>query len=196
MEVGDIMTIEEFDIIWNDGIEPEAKDIVDANEGTVEFYQESKMQVFDRYSEINQRCKRDFMHDTVGLLDRHKVSASMILAICQTRLLYNKQKKDSDGKEYVFNEILALKVGLQLLKGYLNNNKDQENIDEFYFPVTNNPTEKYEYFLCRLLRFDLAYNQASVLAIANILYFIENYTYQHIKLLECYRKLETSKDER
>ncbi len=181
------MTIEEFDIIWNEGIVPAAQEIVDAYEGIVEFHQESKMQVFDRYSEINQRCKKDFMHNSLGLLDRHKVCAALILGICETRLLYNKQKKDSDGKEYVFNERLALRVGLQVLKGYLNNNDDKEDIDKFYFPPTNNENEIYQDVFCRLLRFDLVYNQASVLAIANILYFVESYTYQRMELLE-YKK--------
>lgn len=181
------MTIEEFNIIWNEGIIPEAQEIVDAYEGIVEFHQESKMQIFDRYNEINQRCKKDFMHNSFGLLDRHKVSAALILAICETRSLYNKQKKDSDGKEYVFNERLALKVGLQVLKGYLNNSDDKEDVDKFYFPPTNNENEIYQDVFCRLLRFDLAYNQASILAIANILYFVENYTYQRMELLK-YKK--------
>lgn len=189
------MTIDEFQTIWDEGIVPEAQNIVNINEGIVEFHQESKMQVFDRYNEINQRCKKDFMHDHTGLLDRHKVSAALILAICESRLLYNKQKKDSDGKEYVFNEVLALKIGLQVLKGYLNNSDDKENVHQFYFPATNNPKELYQDVFCRLLRFDLAYNQASVLAIANILYFIENYTYQHMELLECRKKLEINKTE-
>lgn len=177
------MTIEEFDTIWDEGIVPEAQDIVNANEGIVEFHQESKMQVFDRYHEINKRCKKDFMQNSAGLLDRHKVSAALILAISETRLLYNKQKKDSDGKEYVFNEKLALNVGLQLLKGYLNNSEDKSDVVHFYFPPTNNSDEIYQDVFCRLLRLDLAYNQASVLAIANILYFIENYTYQKVELL-------------
>lgn len=79
---------------------------------------------------------------------------------------------------------MALSVGLQVLKGYLNNSDDKADIDKFYFPPTNNENEIYQDVFCRLLRFDLAYNQASVLSIANILYFVENYTYQEMELLK------------
>ena len=178
------MNITEFETIWNDGITPTAHEIVDAYPNIVEFHSESKMQIFDRYNEINQRCKKNFMHNNSGLLDRHKVSAALMIAICESRPLYNEIKTNPDGREYVFNERLALEVGLQVLKGYLNNNDEKTNIEEFYFPPTNNQNEIYKDVFCRLIRFDIAYNQVSVLSIANILYFIESYTYLKMELLQ------------
>lgn len=165
-----------FNTIWTDGIVVEAKNIVNDNAGFVIFNEKTKEAILDRYNELNKMCKTHFMFHSDGLLDRHKVCASLIIAIVQIRPLTSDRPTDSFGDYYAFNEKLAFRVALSVLASYVNHARNDEKIDRFIFPEMKNTDEQYEDVFCKMIRLDNCYNQLSVLSIANILFLLERYT--------------------
>lgn len=170
------MELNTFETIWNDGIVPEAKRIVNENTGLLVFNEGAKIAIYNRYNELNRVCKINFMFDSMGLLDRHKVCAALIIAIVQVRPLVSHIVTDEYGNYYAFNEKLAFIVALSVLAGYINKADNEYTIDEFVFPELSNSDEKYEDIFCKMIRLDSCYNQLSVLSIANILFLLEKYT--------------------
>lgn len=170
------MELYTFEKIWDEGIVPEAKRIVDENAGLLIFNEDSKIAVFNRYNEVNKICKLNFMFDSDGLLDRHKVCAALIIAIVQVRPLISNRIADNYGNYYAFNEKLAFIIALSVLASYVNKADNRNKIEQFVFPEISNSEELYEDIFCKMIRLDSCYNQLSILSIANILFLLEKYT--------------------
>ena len=170
-----------FEKIWNEAIEPEAKKITDENTEILIFNQNSKLAIFNRYNELNKICKKNFMFHSDGLLDRHKVSAALVIAIVQTQPLISTLITDAYGDYYAFNETLAFRVALSLITNYVNKDPNAEQkINKFTLPIIQNADanrkETYQDVFCKMIRLDSAYNQISVLSLANILFLLESYS--------------------
>lgn len=166
--------------MWKDGIKAKAEQIVNDNVGKVVFDIASKERIFKEYSKLRDYTKVSFMRNTDGLLDRHKVCACLILAIIKSKPLIYEENEDDFGMKNIFNENLAMTVGLSLLYNFIissdgNNVKWLQN--GFCYPETTRDAT-YQEFLCLMLYYDVKNNQYSILAISNILFMIESYTKQ------------------
>ncbi len=174
------MKKETFDALWNNGISIKAERIVDENKGNVVFDRESKERIFKEYNKLRDYTKISFMQNPDGLLDRHKVCACLIYAIIKSKPLVYDNNENGVGMQYVFNESLAITIGLSLLYNYIVSS-GSENAQwlksGFVFPKTDeNRQASYESLLCLMLFYDVKNKQYSILALANILFMIEEYT--------------------
>lgn len=170
-----------FDILWKDGIVKKGKRIVDSNIGKVEFDERSKDRILKEYNKLRDYSKVSYMRNPDGLLDRHKVCACLILAIIKSAPLVDVDGEGISEMKTIYNENLAMSVGLSLLKHYIITAHSQEREyieiykDGFRFPETNRDT-RYQELLCLMLHYDVENGNYSILAIANILFLIEEYT--------------------
>lgn len=175
------MRNETFDIIWRDGILRKGKSIVDNNIGKVEFDEKSKDRILNEYNKLRDYCKVSYMRNPDGLLDRHKVCSCLIIAIVKATPLICVNNEGHSELKNIYNENLAMSVGLSLLREYIitaHSGDDQylkifEN--GFRYPETERDT-RYQELLCLMLYYDIENNHYSILALANILFLIEEYT--------------------
>lgn len=173
------MKKETYDVLWKDGIKIKAEQIVNENSGTVVFDLQSKERIFKEYCKLRDYTKVSFMRNPDGLLDRHKVCACLILAIVKSKpLVY--EDDDAGGIKKIFNENLAMTIGLSLLYNFIiSSDKNNETWLKkgFCFPSTVRDAT-YQELLCLMLYYDIKNNQYSILALSNILFMIEAYTKQ------------------
>ena len=175
------MKNETFDIIWREGILKKGKRIVDGNVGKVEFDEKSKNRILNEYNKLRDYCKVSYMRDPDGLLDRHKVCACLIIAIIKASPLIDVNSEGLSELKTIYNENLAVSVGLTLLRQYIINahSQDEQYIKifekGFRFPETERDT-RYQELLCLMLYYDIENNHYSILGLANILFLIEEYT--------------------
>lgn len=175
------MRVETFDIIWKDGIVKKGREIVDRNVGKVEFDEKSKDRILNEYNKLRDYCKISYMRNPDGLLDRHKVCACLIIAIIKSSPLIDVANEGISEMKTIYNENLAMSIGLSLLNNYIltANQHDKEYLkifsEGFRFPETSRDT-RYQELLCLMLHYDIGHNNYSILALANILFLIEEYT--------------------
>jgi hypothetical protein len=166
-----------YDILWEKGIKKRAEEIVDANYGKVVFDYESKDRIFEEYNKLRDYVKTSFMRDENGLLDRHKVCACLILAIIKSQPLIYNNYINNESTICIFNENLALSVGLSLLSTYILCSEEDSNSwfnNKFVYPKAGNTT--YQELLALSLCYDVNNNHYSILLLSNILFMIEKYT--------------------
>lgn len=173
------MKKETFDTLWNNGIKPKSKEIVNNNVGIVTFDTASYERIFCEYNKLKDFAKISYMRDPDGLLDRHKVCACLIIAIIKSKPLVYDENEDVFGMKKIFNENLAITIGLSLLYNFISDADEGKNKewlkDGFEFPVSKRDST-YQELLCLMLHYDVMNNQYSILAVSNILYLIEEYT--------------------
>lgn len=174
------MKKETYEILWNDGIRAKAEQIVNENRGKVVFDLEAKERIFEEYCKLRDYTKVSFMRNQNGLLDRHKVCACFILAIAKSKPMVYEDNDDSLGMKSIYNENLAMTVGISLLYNFIvSADSDNEKWLKkgFCFPNTVRDAT-YQELLCLMLYYDIKNNQYSILALSNILFMIEAYTKQ------------------
>lgn len=167
-----------FNTIWDKGIAVKARQIVDDNRDYVDFDLNSKKRILNEYNKLRDFTKISYMDNPDGLLDRHKVCACLIIAIIKAKpLIYNEANNVLNMKA-IYNENLAMTVGLSVLRQYIITKGDDlsEMFKEgFVFPKTNF-NAKYQELTCLMLNYDVAKGNYSILALANILFMIEEYS--------------------
>lgn len=175
------MQKETFDKIWEKGILYKGRQIVDSNVGKVVFDEKAKDRILNEYNKLRDYSKVSYMRNPDGLLDRHKVCACLIIAISKTAPLIDSSSQGVSDLKNIYNENLAISVGLSLLRQYIitanKGKKEYIKIFEkgFIFPETERDT-RYQELLCLMLSYDIENGHYSILALANILFMIEEYT--------------------
>ena len=113
------MNSKEFDKLWDTVISPEAQIICDSY-GDLLFADFLKDDIFAELKSILEHSKTHYMRDAKRYVDRHKVSAAVMIA-----LLKNPPIKIVGPKFYskktsnlVFNEQLAITTGLSILTSF------------------------------------------------------------------------------
>lgn len=176
------MKKETYEILWKNGIKAKAEQIVKDNAGKVVFDSEAKERIFNEYCKLRDYTKVSFMRNQDGLLDRHKVCACLILAIIKSKPMVYEDNEDCFGMKSIFNENLAMTVGLSLLYNFIiaaDSGNDKWLKNGFDFPSTETERDAtYQELLCLMLYYDIKNNQYSILALSNILFMIEAYTKQ------------------
>lgn len=176
--IGESMKEETFETLWRDGIKAKSEEIVEKNVGRVVFDTESKERIFREYTKLRDYTKISFMRNPDGLLDRHKVCACLIYAIVKSKPLVYDDSDNEIGMKNIFNENLAMTVGLSLLYNFIVSAKQDNSkwIEKgFKFPKTERDAT-YQELLCLMIYYDIKNNQYSILALSNILFMIEEYT--------------------
>ena len=183
---------ESFEKIWEDVIEYYISEYLDAYDPIVALDSQAKNNVWETYSKLNKYCKKHYMKDITGRLDRHKVAACYIIAIATVRPMYlTKSYSETDVFYNIINELLALSVGFSVLRAYIessvrnNNNLDtlaKEKILEKYKEGIKTPGDNkvqhgtYITNYASELHYAVNENCVCILSIAHELFLLERYT--------------------
>ena len=123
-----------FDNIWNVIISKEIEKYKNKYVGHIQIIPNAKEAIWTKYVSLNLHCKTKYMKVIDGKIDRHKVAACYIIAICSVKPMCLINNLDNDTKDIYFalNERLAITVGLSILRAFLvqeiseNNSIDKE----------------------------------------------------------------------
>lgn len=163
-----------WDSIWEDVIEKKAKRIVDNNIGEVVFDKSSKRLILKAMDKIYNDAKAKYVRLHNFAVDKFIFCSCLILAVAKVQPL--EYKHDNHDLKGIYNENLAIEVGLSMLYYFTTEEMDfKRNQSRFKFPSAfQNKT--YKELLCLMLYYDVEADHYSTLAIANILYLIVLYT--------------------
>ncbi len=201
------MTDEKFCTLWNQ-VGNIAQDIVNSCQGKVQFDKEKKSYMQYEYDKLRNHCRfylsentsssQESIDDGNPLLDRHKVASCVAGAILSTRPMNADidTQKSNFNLLYFANESLALFSALGIVKAFIR--ADTNNIMKldlnlksaflesgFLFPEPVH--SDYLPWLLFLLRESskIGYN---VLSFSNILFLLETYTFQELKIRELQKR--------
>lgn len=198
------MTNEKFSDLWKQ-IDNIAQDIVGSCQGKVEFQTEKESFIQYEYDKLRANCRQHLSKDTQyqgnlrkqanqdePLLDRHKVASCIAGAILNARpMKASLNFGESQYKLLYFpNESLALFSALGIVKSYIRS--DSDNVIGLNLELKNNfleggflfPNPSHSDYLPWLLFVLQESSQIgfNVLSFSNILYLIETYTFQELKI--------------
>lgn len=108
-----------FDAVYNKIILEEIKIYQQRFIGCIELIPNYKDEIWDRYAELNQFCKNNYMKCSYGKLDRHKVSASYLIAIASVKPMRFVKRSNDKRIPLAVNETLAITVGLSVLRAFI-----------------------------------------------------------------------------
>ena len=112
-----------YERIWMKIIKPEIESYQNKFYGHLELIPDVKDAIWQKYIALNEHCKKKYMKDPMGKIDRHKVSACYLIAISSVKPLRIKDKEKWEAMNseahFVLNEQLAITVGFSILSAYI-----------------------------------------------------------------------------
>ena len=177
-----------YNQIWSIVIEPTMKDYSNrfAEIATAHNAQEA---IWQEYMGFNQHCKRQYMEDAHGKLDRHKVCACYMYAVVKANVMSCKLADSDTEQNYLaLNENLAITVGMSLLRAFviasIENSHSLTNEEKvlykakiengIIFPECNHGNYR-ENFVSELHYSNVERNY-NILSLANTLFLLEIHT--------------------
>lgn len=126
------MTFEEFNNLWDKVICNQVNEI-QVRFPDVYFLEDSKQGIFDTYNETIDYCKKHYMSDCKKRVDRHKISAAIVISVLKNEpIKYINQKYFSDSPtHWLFNEQLALTTGCSVLKTFILRRIKERRYEEY-----------------------------------------------------------------
>lgn len=101
--------------ICSELIEKEIKNYCNIYINSIELIPNWKEEVWEKYVQLNQHCKNNYMKEQNGKIDRHKVSACYIIAIASVKPMRFIKRQST----YIaINESLAITVGFSILRAF------------------------------------------------------------------------------
>lgn len=185
---------ESFDLMWKKVIWPEIQDYLERYYGAIECIPQAKSIIWQKYCELNEYCKRNYMKSQEEKIDRHKVAACYMLAICIVHPIYIlDESRDKICLCPAVNEQIAITVGFSLLRAFVESSiKENERVDStteelkrleaifsggIKIPEGNlvNHGDYIENF-ANELHYAVSDGKACILSVAHELYLLELYT--------------------
>lgn len=109
-----------YNRIWECIIKPEIQAYQKKYYGCIGCIPQAQSAIWDRYHDLNEFCKRNYMKSSDEKIDRHKVAACYMIAICFVQPMFF---REDDRKEIesnpAINETLAITVGLCVLRSFI-----------------------------------------------------------------------------
>lgn len=179
--------------IWDEIVLATFNEMFKKNAGIIcpEYEKEA---FYVHYEDVIKHAKEQYMSNKESVLNRHKVSAALMIAILKTKPIkkvdpmYYQTNANGDVVHWTFNESLAITVALSVLRAFILSRvdyafsgkaiskavfadvtKEDKDIFENGIPISDQDREDWEWELYQV-RQDGAYN---LLAIAHILKEIE-----------------------
>lgn len=175
------MTNDDVKKIWDVLVEENFKDFYHTFPELF-LYEGSKEDFLHEYNKIRRYCKENYMKNSAKPVDRHKVSAAIMIAILKTEpikmdaTLY----KNTSAQKWLFNEKLAISVGMSILKAFVDeaNKEDKDILNKFMTGIAFPPTNHGNYLnnFATELYYTRKENTYNLLALANELFLLEVYT--------------------
>lgn len=174
--------------LWKRVIDPTIQDYANRFAGLC-CAPDAKEAIWKKYVFFNAHCKRRYMEDPAGKLDRHKVCACYMYAIISANVLSCKLADSDDEQKYLaLNENLAITVGMSLLSAFILSAIDCSDqlsdaqrsryrsriANGIVFPKCNHGT--YRKNFVAELHYTHEENAYNVLSLANTLFLLEIHT--------------------
>lgn len=146
-------------------------------EGNSRFiFNESKYKDFKKTFKTNyEKIREEYMLPSVNNLDRHKVSAIIIISLLEVNAISYKDLEQ--GSIFIGAELLALKVGLAYLVEKLNEKLQEkgvkQKIEEFKLPNAQSCGTPYMEIMCRNLYYAKNDYKLNPLDLADRLFLVE-----------------------
>lgn len=185
---GILMDRMSYDQIWGMVIRPTIEDY-EKRFSEIAVAHNAQEIIWQEYGKFNRHCKKQYMEDAGGKLDRHKVCACYMYAIVKSHVMSCRLADSDTEQSYLaLNENLAITVGMSLLRAFILASIDssEELADEkkelykskvdngIVFPVCNHGVYR-ENFVSELHYSDLERNY-NILSLANTLFLLETHT--------------------
>lgn len=107
-----------YEIIWAKIISPELKNYQLYYTNCIELIPNIKEEIWEKYVLLNTYCKTNYMKSSEKRIDRHKVAACYMIAIATLRPMIFVRKIDNREVPLAINEMLAITVGLSLVRAF------------------------------------------------------------------------------
>lgn len=170
-----------YEQIWNDIIDKEISKHRKQFGNCITVGSSAKEEIWDKYVEFNRYCKINYMEISDDKIDRHKVAACYMLAILYVAPIKFNRKIDGVSPHLALNEVLAITVGLSIVRTfYITSAKKENDSDAKKFEQgIILPDEKYvnhgDYITnyAHELYFSMFEGKLSILSLAHELYLLE-----------------------
>ena len=189
-----------YDIIWDKLILPEIEQYVKKFEPYIYVSPTAKDEIWKQYVFLNTKFKNQYMQDPSKILDRHKVAACYMVAICNVKpLRFNKPSITKPNNYFIANELVAISVATTLIVNFViaaakNNSaliesQKQEICDKFKDGISfpeKEITNHGEYITNYAMELYLSNIQSdfNLLSIAHELYLLEALTMRQTKTVK------------
>lgn len=164
----------------------------------------AKELIWREYVKFNTHCKTNYMLDSQGRLDRHKVCACYMYAIIKANTLSCRLAKSNTEESYLcLNEQLAITVGMSLLRAFIcadikySTIFSEEEKQSLYAIVENgiifpecNHGDYRDNFAAEL-HYTNEERNYNILSLANTLYLLEIHT---LKIDVIYKKVSRNEE--
>lgn len=130
----------------------------------------------ETFEHLYNKIRRTNMMGKVVFLDRHKVTSIIICSVIKTRVI--EYQIPDDNRVFLGNYYLALSAGLSYLQYELNQVLREQRkplIDKISFPDVMYGKLSYKENLISMLYFSDREGNLSVLALANIIFLLEQF---------------------
>lgn len=108
-----------YDKIWDVLIFPQIQKHFKRFENYLYIPATIKDDIWEQYVVLNKKIKSSYMQDPSKLLDRHKVAACYMCAICMAKPIRVKDGAISNKEAiYVANELVAIATGMDIVANY------------------------------------------------------------------------------
>lgn len=161
-------------VIWEEMIK-EAERESNGDENIV-VHKNRKAVFQNTFEQLYRKIKNTYMMEEVVFLDRHKVTSIIICSVIKTGVM-EWQITDED-KVFLGNYYLALSAGLSYLQYEINTELKEQGrplINKISFPEVMYGNLNYKENLIRMLYFSNEEDKLNVLALANIVFLLENF---------------------
>ena len=156
----------------------------------ITFNQDAYDECCSRFINWRDIILTKFMKDDVKELDRHKIAAILTVSIIQSNAISYEEQLNDD-KVFFGQEVLAVQCGLTYMQDQLNRRlkeKGLQQIERYEMPVPFSCKTNYFYVIARNLYYeehgtDLEGKKLwalNPLQLANVYYFVELYTLEHL----------------
>lgn len=104
--------------IWDTVIQKEIRNYQRIYGNYIQIIPNVEEEIWNKYVSLNNYCKNNYMKFFDGKIDRHKVAACYMIAIATIRPMRIVKKIDGDTIPLAINEMLAITVGLSLVRAF------------------------------------------------------------------------------
>lgn len=173
--------------IWN-SIMKCGKEIIEKfPELNIVLYSDSESLFYENFDYYESIMKNNFMKKPKEKLDRHKISAIIICAFLHNDIFGISAKQESrykNGNIFLGNEVIALDTALSYMYKQLQDDIKDGKVEyekifpKYEYPEPQSCDRKFDLVLCRELYYSKKFFVLNPLSLANLLFFIEEYSFK------------------
>ena len=110
---------ESYTYIWETLIEPQLLRYKESLDTCIILEENSKRLIWEEYINLNNYCRREYMVNPNGRLDRHKVAACYLIAIMHVSPIRFISVPLSDNSYFIVNAKIAITTAMSIVRAYV-----------------------------------------------------------------------------